>query len=392
VFRAAAVLFVLASTAFAGYLPAGEASAQEPPAPFWLGCTIDPAVVFPGDGATANISLTSRLSDPVLVWAVGIRLDWTAAHEHCYDRNTTMPVALGNGGMGLFRASFTVPPDAAAAGHSCHVCVEYQVNRSGNLVNDTWMSDTFPGLDVVDFTVSVEPVEVAVAAGYSAAVNVSVVGANGFNGSVGLRASTPTAGAPIGCSFSPWNATRPGQPIHLFVTPGPGCADGRYDLSVKGTFHGLGRSAGFSLRVLPPPDFTLNITPAAGRVPAGDHRSFMITVSCHRNLTDAVVLSARSLPAGCTARFYPPVIRPGESARMEVSAADDAPAGPDGRIAVEGRSGRFTADSTVGLVVEPRPFITGAWLFIAPAMIAGAVIAWALARRVRRRRLRGAAP
>jgi hypothetical protein len=77
---------------------------------------------------------------------------------------------------------------------------------------------------------------------------------------------------------------------------------------------------------------------------------------------------------------------------MEVSAADDAPAGPHGRIVVEGRSGRFTADSTVGLVVEPRPFITSAWLFIAPAIIAGAVIAWALARRVRRRRLRGAAP
>ena len=370
-----------------------EASGREPPGAFGIGCRFEPAVVFPGDGAAANLTLTSRLSDPVLVWAVGIRLDWTSAHEHYYDQDTAKPVALESGEAGLFRSSFSVPAEAGAANHTWHVCVEYQVNRSGVLENDTWMSDTFPGLQVVDFYLLAEPAELVVPAGLSASVDISVVPVNGFNGSVGLSAGpSPDGAGHIGCSLSPWNSTRPGYPVLVFISTDPGCPDRLYTVGIEGRTGGLRRTASVGLTVVPPPDFGLNITPAKGRVMAGDHRSFMITVSCHRNLTDPIALSARDLPAGCTARFYPPVLRPGESARLEVSAGRGAPAVSRADITVEGKSARFAAGARVALDVEPRPFLGDPLLPLALVILAGAVIACAAALRRRRRPARGIAP
>jgi hypothetical protein len=393
VYRALAAIAILATPVFMGAGTVFEASGQEPSGAFGIGCGFEPAAVFPGEGAAANLTLTCLLPDPVLVWAVGIRLDWTAAHEHYYDRCATKPVALESGEAGQFRPSFSVPADATAADHAWHVCVEYQVNRSGVLRNDTWMSDTFSGLHVVDFCLSAEPAELVVPAGRSASVNISVVPANGFNGSVVLSAGPALDGAGrVGCSLSPWNSTRPGYPVWLFISTDPACPDRRYTVGIEGRAGGVARTASVALSVVPPPDFALNITPAEGRVMAGDHRSFMITVSCHRNLTDSIALSAKDLPAGCTARFHPPVLRPGESARLEVAAGRGAPAVSRREITVEGKSARFAAGATVALAVEPRPFLGDPLLPLALVILAAAVIAGAAAWRRRRRPSRGAAP
>ncbi len=377
-------MFILAAPAVLTGGIAGEASAGEQPDDFDIDCGFDPPVLFPGESLWANTTLTNRMEDTVLVWNLGIQFDWMAAHEHHYDLCATKPAGLQAGEAGLFRAFFAVPPEAPAAGHTYHVCVEYQVNRSGEPRNDTWMSETKTGLRVVDFALELEPAEITVAAGRSAAVNLSVVPGNGFDGTVEMRIAPPAGEGAIGCCLSPWNTTRPGWPLLLFVSTGPACPDRQYSIAIEGTCHGLKRAAWLDLTVVPPPDFVLDIAPARGGLMAGGYRSFMVTVSGHRNLTDNITLEANGLPAGCSARFYPAVIRPGESARMEVSARADAPADPRHEMTVEARSARWTVTSAVMLEVEPRPYTAG---LLVPLllMVLLAVAVTALAARLRGR-------
>jgi len=386
VHRALPVLLLSLSILLPATMVLPAARSEDTTGGFGMECLFGPSGLFPGESRIVAINLTNLMQYDALVRAVGIQFDWMGSHQHCYAGCETEPLKLSPGGSGLFSPSFDVPADAPAVNHTYHVCVEYQLNRSGNLKDDTWMSDTRGDLRVVDFGLSADPAELAVLAGASVAFNLSVRALNGFIGNVELSFAGPLPqNGTYRCLFADSNLCWPGGPARILVETDRSCPDSRYTLAVEGACKGFWRAAALTLVVQPPPDFALNITPSKARLTAGEARMFRITVLGHPNLTDNISLSARDRPAGCSVLIFAKAIRVGESARMEVRAGPDAPADLGHVLLVEGRSARYLATGQSTLAVEPRPTAPGLWISLALMILVAAAIAlFAVARRRRR--------
>jgi hypothetical protein len=77
-----------------------------------------------------------------------------------------------------------------------------------------------------------------------------------------------------------------------------------------------------------PPDFSLDVAPAAGSLCVGASTSYTIDLSASSGYSSTVSLSAPGLPAGLTASFNPPALVPPGTSVITVSAAPSAAAGP----------------------------------------------------------------
>src|SRR5206468_1581425 len=125
---------------------------------------------------------------------------------------------------------------------------------------------------------------------------------------------------------------------------------GAYTLTIKGDSGTLTHTTTVTLVVNPPPDFTLNASPASQKVLAiGGSTSYSVTINPTGGFTDQVMLSVDGLPTGASGSF------------SQNHATASSPLFPTRRssalagaytLTITGVSGTLTHTTTVELVVN----------------------------------------
>ncbi len=95
-------------------------------------------------------------------------------------------------------------------------------------------------------------------------------------------------------------------------------------------------SAGYVIN-LPPPDFTMSLSPAALTIHRGQSGATTLTILPQNGLSDLVSFSCSGLPAGVSCTFFPGSVPAGGTSSVEVSvsqntSSNDAPGGPVGPV------------------------------------------------------------
>jgi hypothetical protein len=195
-----------------------------------------------------------------------------------------------------------------------------------------------------DYTVSVTPTAITVAAGSAANITVSQTASGNFNGNVSYTISGLPAGA--SATFTPSVVAGSGSSI-LNIATTSATAAGIYPLVVAGTSGTLQRTANVSLTVTSSTDFSLTASPASQSVTAGNSGTFTATVTALNGFIGTVTLAAAGLPAGATASFNPASITTGGSSTLTISttAAGTYP------LVITGTSGALQHTANVSLTV-----------------------------------------
>jgi len=157
----------------------------------------------------------------------------------------------------------------------------------------------FVGNPPPDFTLGASPASQTLTQGGSTSYTVTITPSNGFS-SVTLSVSGLPSGA--SASFTPNPA---GSTSTLTVTTGASTPAGSYSLTLSGRSGSLTNTAGVTLVVSVPPDFTLNASPASQTVTQGSSTSYTVTITPGNGFTSLVTLSVSGLPVGANASFTP---------------------------------------------------------------------------------------
>jgi uncharacterized cupredoxin-like copper-binding protein len=143
-----------------------------------------------------------------------------------------------------------------------------------------------------DFTLTIAPSSVQIAAGGSTTVSVGATGINGFSGSV-----TVTAPSVTGLSFTPATFTIAAgttQPVTIAATAGtpPGSFSGTFSGSATGVT-GV-RTATVNVTVTQAPDYSLTVTPSILTIAAGQSATATVGVTSLNGFSGSV--SVMSIP------------------------------------------------------------------------------------------------
>ena len=205
-----------------------------------------------------------------------------------------------------------------------------------------------------DYTLSLAPTSVTVAAGGSTSYTVSVNAVNGFVGDVSLS----VAGLPASvgsATFSPAVVTGSGTST-LAITTDATAVPGSYPLALAGTSGATTHTATATLVVPAPPDFTLAAAPSAQTVNAGATANYTVSVGSLNGFTGDVALSLAGLPGSVgAATFTPATVSTAGTSQLTIATAATAPGGTY-QLTVTGASGAITRTATVGLTVRARDF------------------------------------
>jgi len=208
-----------------------------------------------------------------------------------------------------------------------------------------------------DFTLTVTPSFLTVAAGQIATVSVSATGINGFTGPITV---TTTTGTGLTATPSTFTIT-PGSSQQVSIAVSSSAPVGTQTLSFSGTAPGVSgtRTARFQVVVTVAPDFRLTVEPTAVSVPAGGSTSVTVTAIGMNGFNGPI--SVTSLPlAGVTVNPASFTLVPGQSQVVTINAPSNSILGVQRLTFVgnaTGISGARTVD--VSVTVTPRaPVIT----------------------------------
>src|SRR5206468_1394203 len=130
---------------------------------------------------------------------------------------------------------------------------------------------------------------------------------------------------------------------------------GAYTLTIKGDSGTLTHTTTVTLVVNPPPDFTLNASPASQKVLAiGGSTSYSVTINPTGGFTDQVMLSVDGLPTGASGSFSQNPAT--ASSTLSVTTSVTVPG--TYTLTITGVSGALTHTTTAELVVSPVPDFT----------------------------------
>ena len=177
-----------------------------------------------------------------------------------------------------------------------------------------------------DFSVSVNPTSVSVAAGSNGTATVSTAITSGSSESVSLSASGLPPG--VTASFSPATVNS-GSSSTLTLTAASTTAAGTYSVTVTGTAATGSHTAVLSLTVTSAPasDFSISVSPASASVTAGSGASATVSTAVTSGSAQSVTLGASGLPSGATASFSPASVTAGSSSTLTISTSSSTPAG-----------------------------------------------------------------
>lgn len=152
-------------------------------------------------------------------------------------------------------------------------------------------------LPAPSFSLTLSPTAISLVAGGSGTTTASTIRTTTFNSAVTLKLT----GMPTGVTSSSGLIGEPGSGIStLGVTVGSSVAAGSYSLTVTATGGGVSKTAKLALTVLPPPSFTLAVTPTSTSVAPGSAGTITAKVTGTGNFSSAVTVSVTGMPAGVT--------------------------------------------------------------------------------------------
>jgi hypothetical protein len=198
-----------------------------------------------------------------------------------------------------------------------------------------------------DYSLSVSPGTVTVAAGSQGSYTVSISRVGGFTGGVQFITSTLPAGATA--SFSP-NPSTSNSSV-LAITTTTTTTPGTYPFTVTGTSGTLSHTASATLVVTTAAagNYTLSATPSSRSINQGTRTTYTVNIT-RSGFTGSVTLSISGLPSGAAATFKPNKTT-GNSSTMSVTTSSTTPAGSY-VLTITGANGGISHTTTVTLVVK----------------------------------------
>ena len=177
-----------------------------------------------------------------------------------------------------------------------------------------------------DFSVSVNPTNVSVAAGSNATATVSTAVTSGSSESVALSASGLPSG--VTASFFP-SSVNSGSSSTLTFTASSAAAAGNYSVTVTGTGSTGSHTATLTLSVTAATanDFSLSVNPTSASVTAGSGTTATVSTAVTSGSAQTVSLGATGLPTGVTASFSPSSVTAGSSSTLTISTSSSTAAG-----------------------------------------------------------------
>ena len=202
-----------------------------------------------------------------------------------------------------------------------------------------------------DFTLSVMPASVALTAGGATQqITVTSTAVNGYGALIALSIS----GLPAGVTANPASVViAPGAAETITLTAAGTAATSSGTVTITGTSGVRVHSATVALSVtaVPPPDFTLAVSPGTVSVTAGGAGgSTAVSVSGVNGFSAGVGIAVSGLPAGVTVAPATPTVMPGTPQTITLTAAASAVAGTS-TITVTGTSGALVHTATFTLKV-----------------------------------------
>jgi hypothetical protein len=219
-----------------------------------------------------------------------------------------------------------------------------------------------------DFSVSVNPTALSVAAGSNATATVSTAVTSGSSESVSLSASGLPSG--VTASFSPATVNS-GSSSTLTFTASTAAAAGNYSITITGTGSTGSHTATLTLSVTAAVanDFSLSVSPASASVTAGSGTTATVSTAVTSGSAQTVSLSASGLPSGASASFSPSSVTAGAST-LTISTSSSTAAGTY-TVTITGTGPSATHTASFALTVTAATTCTAAQKITNPGFESG---------------------
>ena len=204
-------------------------------------------------------------------------------------------------------------------------------------------------LNVTDFSVSLSPTNAKMIPGTTTTFNIDVLGANGFDETVDLKAIVP---APLIPTLGQGAIDCPGATTLRIGAPST-TPTGVYNVSVNATFTSFWRVAKATVTVQ---DFTVAATPSVAIAGRGATAVYDVTVTGIEGYSGKVSLSVSGLPTGTTAVFNPTAIAPSEKSTLTLTVGAASPLG-NHTLTVKGTNSTREVTATVYLWVTKAALV-----------------------------------
>jgi len=299
-----------------------------------------PATINYGSGFTVGTPNAADISSVVLVRP--------GASTHAFDMDQRLVGLSFSAVSGALNV--TGPPNSNIAPPGYYMLFLLTSAGTPSLATFVQLTQT----PAPDFSVSATPTSQTVVQGNGTTYSVSVTALNGFNGNVGLSANGLPSGATP--SFNPTTIAGSGASTLTISTLSSTLA-GSYPITITATSGAITHTAGITLVVTGPPDFSLSASPSSRSVGQGSGATYTVSVSALNGFSGTVGFSASGLPTGATAGFNPVQITSSGSTTLSISTASTTPTGSF-PITITATSGTLTHTVGVTLVVTIPPDFT----------------------------------
>jgi len=255
-------------------------------------------------------------------------------------------------------------PNPLAAGSSCFVFVTFAPtaggDRTGSLTftgNVSGGSQSVPlhGFGVQhDFTISANPSALSMQQGGpnpTTTISTTVVGSGG---TIALSAQSNDPG--VTASFNPASIAA-GSSSTMTVSIANSVAPGSYGVRVFGTEGAASHYVDVTLQVIPPPDFSIAVSPSSTTFSQGGSTTLGVSTTAVGPVS-SVALSASVTPAGPTAVLNPTSVAAGGVSTLTVSSGFGLAPG-DYTVTVTGVEESFTHSTTVVVTVGVKGIDNG---------------------------------
>jgi hypothetical protein len=220
-----------------------------------------------------------------------------------------------------------------------------------------------------DFSVSVNPTNVSVAAGSNATATVSTTVTSGSSESVALSASGLPSG--VTASFNP-SLVNSGSSSTLTFTASSSTTPGNYGITITGTGSTGTHTATLTLSVTAAAqnDFSLSVSPASGSVTAGSGTSATVSTATTSGSAQSVSLGVSGVPAGVTASFSPTSVTSGGSSTLTIATSSSSAPGTY-TLTITGTGSSATHTTSYSLTVTAASACTAAQKIANPGFESG---------------------
>lgn len=153
-------------------------------------------------------------------------------------------------------------------------------------------------LPAPSFSLTISPTSLSVTPGNTGTISATTIRTTTFNSAITVKVT----GMPTGVTTSTGTISAPGSGIcTLSVAVGSGVTAGNYPLTVSATGGGVTKTTSLAVTVLPPPSFSLAVSPASLSVAPGGSGTTTASTQGANGFSSAVTVSISGMPAGVTA-------------------------------------------------------------------------------------------